>query len=312
MSEVILEVHDLYKAFGPVQAVSGISLSIKKGECLAILGPNGAGKTTTVEILEGLVQADRGEIFYFGENIKSKSNHFLEKVGVVLQDTKLYRKFTVKETLELFASFYKTSLPAASLLKSMQLEEKANARLETLSGGQKQRLYLACALVNNPDLLFLDEPTTGLDPQARRLLWDQLKELIWAGKSILLTTHYMDEAQHLADRVAIMDKGQIRDFGSPDELILKYVGGKVICIRSQNDLGDLAEIFEGRWFEKAKQSGQSPPFVYEISTTNLAKDLSQLTHILETQSRAFPDLEIMTPNLEDVFIKLTGRSIRND
>ncbi len=247
-------------------------------------------KTTTVEILEGLVQADRVEIFYFGENIKANQNTFSKKSGLSSKTQRLYRKFTVKETLELFASFYKTSLPAASLLKSMQLEEKANARLETLSGGQKQRLYLACALVNNPDLLFLDEPTTGLDPQARRLLWDQLKELNRAGKSILLTTHYMDEAQHLADRVAIMDKGQIRDFGSPDELILKYVGGKVICIRSQYDLGDLAEIFEGRWLEKAKQSGQSPPFVYEIRSTNLAKDLSQLTHILETKKGPSPIL----------------------
>ena len=214
-----LEVHNLRKAYKDVVAVDGLDLEVRLGECFGLLGPNGAGKTTTIEICEGLIAADSGEVEMLGMRWDSDAGRLRQRLGIQLQDTQLSEKLTVFETVRLFRSFYHAGPAAAEAIGLVQLEEKQKARVGTLSGGQKQRLAMACALVGDPDFLFLDEPTTGLDPQARRQLWDLIEEFKLAGRTILLTTHYMDEAERLCDRVAIMDHGKIIALGTPRELI---------------------------------------------------------------------------------------------
>src|SRR5580658_4852605 len=214
-----LEVHNLRKVYKDVVAVDGLDLQVRLGECFGLLGPNGAGKTTTIEICEGLIAADSGEVEMLGMRWESDSSRLRQRLGIQLQDTQLSEKLTVFETVRLFRSFYHAGPSAAEAIALVQLEEKQKARVGTLSGGQKQRLAMACALVGDPDFLFLDEPTTGLDPQARRQLWELIEKFKLAGRTILLTTHYMDEAERLCDRVAIMDHGKVIALGTPRELI---------------------------------------------------------------------------------------------
>jgi len=202
-----------------VRAVDGLDLEIRAGECFGLLGPNGAGKTTTIEICEGLLDRDEGDLQLLGMTWENEADALKEKLGIQLQDTQLSEKLTVKETLELFRSFYEKGRAVETVIDLVQLDEKKNARVGTLSGGQKQRLAIACALVGDPELLFLDEPTTGLDPQSRRQLWSLIEEFKATGRTILLTTHYMDEAEKLCDRVAIVDHGHIIAQGTPHELI---------------------------------------------------------------------------------------------
>jgi ABC-2 type transport system ATP-binding protein len=209
----------LRKSYGDVLAVDGLDLEIRSGECFGLLGPNGAGKTTTVEICEGLLERDSGDLHILGMTWESDADRLRERLGIQLQDTQLSEKLTVTETLQLFRSFYDKGREVQNVIDLVQLDEKKNARVGTLSGGQKQRLAIACALVGNPELLFLDEPTTGLDPQSRRQLWSLIEEFKASGRTILLTTHYMDEAEKLCDRVAIVDHGHIIAQGSPHELI---------------------------------------------------------------------------------------------
>ena len=214
-----LRVQNLRKAFGDVVAVDGLQLEVHPGECFGLLGPNGAGKTTTIEICEGLTEPDSGEVEVLGRQWHSDESALRQRLGIQLQETQLADKLTVTETLQLFRSFYHQGPSVAQVIDLVQLGEKRSARVVTLSGGQKQRLALACALVGDPELIFLDEPTTGLDPQARRQLWDLITEFKGMGRTILLTTHYMDEAEILCNRVAIMDHGKVIALGTPLELM---------------------------------------------------------------------------------------------
>ena len=214
-----VRVAGLRKSDGDVVAVDGLDLEIRTGECFGLLGPNGAGKTTTIEICEGLLERDSGDVEVLGMSWETEPDQLKERLGIQLQDTQLSEKLTVTETLRLFASFYDKSRGIDDVIDIVQLGEKRKARVGTLSGGQKQRLAVACALVGNPELLFLDEPTTGLDPQSRRQLWSLIEEFRATGRTILLTTHYMDEAEKLCDRVAIVDHGRVIATGTPHELI---------------------------------------------------------------------------------------------
>src|SRR5687767_9776751 len=219
MPEAALRVRALRKVYKDVVAVSGLDLEVPAGECFALLGPNGAGKTTTIEICEGLTAPDSGDVEVLGMRWASEARLLRQRLGIQLQETQLADKLTVLETLRLFRSFYARGPSPESLVALVQLQEKRTARIVSLSGGQKQRLALACAFAGDPDLLFLDEPTTGLDPQARRQVWDLIEALKAAGRTIVLTTHYMEEAERLADRVAIVDHGRVIALGTPRELI---------------------------------------------------------------------------------------------
>ena len=214
-----LKVQGLRKAYDDVVAVDGLDLQVESGECFGLLGPNGAGKTTTIEICEGLLAADSGNVEVLGRRWESDAKDLRELLGIQLQDTQLAEKLTVDETLTLFQSFYRDARDVGEVIDIVELGEKRSSRVGTLSGGQKQRLAVACALVGNPQLLFLDEPTTGLDPQSRRQLWDLISKFQAQGKTIVLTTHYMEEAERLCDRVAIIDHGRIIKEGSPADLI---------------------------------------------------------------------------------------------
>src|SRR5690242_20160371 len=229
MSTQALRCVGLVKRFADVTAVNGLDLEVFTGECFGLLGPNGAGKTTTVEILEGLTPSDEGTVELLGQRWTRGDNRALrERIGVQLQETQLAEKVTVVETLRLFRSFYQRGHNVDEVIHTVALEEKRNARVGKLSGGQKQRLAVACALVSDPELLFLDEPTTGLDPQSRRQLWDVVQQFKARGRTVLLTTHYMDEAERLCDRVAVVDRGKVIALGTPAELVASLGGQQVI------------------------------------------------------------------------------------
>jgi ABC-2 type transport system ATP-binding protein len=243
-------VADLHKSYGDFEAVKGISFEIRTGEVFGLLGPNGAGKTTTVEILEGYRKRDRGEVSVLGLDPERAGLAWRERIGVVLQQDELYPYFTVRECVELFAGYYEQPRDAAEVVRLVGLEEKANSRVKTLSGGQKRRLDLAVALVGDPELLFLDEPTTGFDPGARRMAWETIRSLRALGKTILLTTHYIEEAQQLADRVAVLRGGRIVGLGTPSELIgaapateIRYrLNGEVVVMRTEEPTRVLHEL----------------------------------------------------------------------
>lgn len=221
LSDFVVEVKNLSKNYGDLKAVNDISFGVSKGEIFGILGPNGAGKTTTLEILEGLRKPTSGNIRILGKYLPASSKAIKQQIGVQLQASSFFDYLTTKETLDVFGSFYKHKTDSSTLIKEVSLESKAKTYVINLSGGQKQRLAIAKALINDPELIFLDEPTTGLDPQARRNLWDLIELIRTKGKSLILTTHYMDEAEYLCDRVAIMDEGKIKDIETPQNLIKK-------------------------------------------------------------------------------------------
>jgi len=234
----------LHKRYGSVVAVDGLSLAVERGECFGLLGPNGAGKTTTIEILEGLLDPDAGDVEVLGRRWRTHAGELRERLGVQLQETQLTDKLTVEETLRVFRSFYRQGHTIEDLIRLVGLEAKRGSRVGKLSGGQKQRLSIACALAGDPDLLFLDEPTTGLDPQSRRQLWDILARFKAAGGTILLTTHYMDEAEALCDRVAIVDHGKVIALGTPGELIATLAAPKMVV--REGTLEDVFMALTGR------------------------------------------------------------------
>src|SRR3954464_3773552 len=250
---IALSIHNLRKAYGDVVAVDGLELDIFAGECFGLLGPNGAGKTTTIEICEGLNTPDAGEVRVLGRRWGEHDRELRRLLGISLQETQFSEKLTVGETVELFRSFYPSGPAAEAVIAMVQLQEKTRARVGQLSGGQKQRLALACALVGDPELLFLDEPTTGLDPQSRRQLWELIEEFRSTGRTIVLTTHYMDEAERLCDRVAIVDHGRVIAVGTPRELIASLGVEHVVEFAASKDdgldeqsLGALAGVHTAR------------------------------------------------------------------
>ena len=305
-----LEVHNLRKTYKDVIAVDGLELRVRLGECFGLLGPNGAGKTTTIEICEGLIEADSGEVEMLGMRWDSDSNRLRQRLGIQLQDTQLAEKLTVFETVRLFRSFYQAGPSPAEAIALVQLEEKQKSRVGTLSGGQKQRLAMACALVGDPEFLFLDEPTTGLDPQARRQLWDLIEEFKLAGRTILLTTHYMDEAERLCDRVAIMDHGKIIALGTPRELIAS-IGVEHVVEFSAGAASKTLVISTLRGIEGVREVTTENGSV-RLQVTELHRAVPALLAELNRQGLPLTELRTHSASLEDVFVTLTGRRLRDE
>jgi ABC-2 type transport system ATP-binding protein len=305
-----LYVSGLRKAYKDVVAVNGIALEVQAGECFGLLGPNGAGKTTTIEICEGLTIPDAGDVEVLGLRWASDAPALRQRLGIQLQDTQLSDKLTVLETLTLFRSFYEQGPHPSDLIRLVQLQEKRDARVGVLSGGQKQRLALACALVGDPDLLFLDEPTTGLDPQARRQLWDLIDEFKRAGRTILLTTHYMEEAERLSDRVAIMDHGEVIARGTPRELIAS-IGIEHVVECSTGGPGRSVDLDAVRLLPGVRDV-QVANGGLRVQATELHRVVPALLAELTRQGLPLTELRTHSATLEDVFVALTGRHLRDD
>jgi ABC-2 type transport system ATP-binding protein len=307
---VYLTASNLSRNFGEIKAVDGVSLELRAGQCLAVLGPNGAGKTTLIEIMEGLTVADSGQLQVLGLQYKHQRQQIQQLIGVLLQETTLYKRFTVRETWELFGAFFSSSVAVSELAHTLDLESKLDVQLKNLSGGQKQRVYLGCALVNQPKILFLDEPTTGLDPQARRQIWELVKKLKEQGTAVLLTTHYMEEATVLADQVAVMDAGKIIARGAVEPLIKEHCGSAVLELRGDivqlgSALKDMLSKFESKVI--FSDSGrQELGFENELQALDAAKFISERASTEELQLRS---AAVRRSSLEDVFLRVAQRSL---
>ena len=306
----VIDCRDLRKTYdGKIEAVRGLNLEIQAGECFGLLGPNGAGKTTTIEILEGLLEPTSGQVTILGQTWKSHSRELREKIGISLQETRLSEKLTVRETVELFASFYREPRPTNEVLESLQLEERADSWVGKLSGGQRQRLAVATALVGSPKVLFLDEPTTGLDPQSRRQLWDIIRAFQERGGTVLLTTHYMDEAERLCDRLAIVDHGQIIAEGSPTELIARLGGHHVVEFSLADNSRRAAETWQSL---PGVDSVRNDDGLVCLSVREPHRTIPALLERVQTESAQLDRLTTRQASLEDVFVRLTGRHLRED
>ena len=307
-SEPALLCRALVKRYGDVTAVNGLDLEVRAGECFGLLGPNGAGKTTTIEILEGLLVPDGGEVRVLGRSWRSGDDGGLrERMGIQLQETKLTEKASVEETLALFRSFYRRGPTVDEVVARVQLEEKRRSWVVNLSGGQRQRLSLACALVNAPDVLFLDEPTTGLDPQSRRQVWDLVEGFRRDGGTVLLTTHYMDEAERLCDRVAIVDHGRVIALGTPQELIRSLGAEHVIEFAAEGAI-------EPREFERLPGVSQARADGDGVALIVREPHVAIPALLAELSRRSLPLVRLTTHHatLEDVFMNLTGRTLRDE
>ncbi|WP_448522978.1 ABC transporter ATP-binding protein [Pseudothermotoga sp.] len=301
----VLQVKNLKKYYGNVKAVDGVSFRVEQGQIVALLGPNGAGKTTTIEIIEGLRKKDEGEIFYFGRKVETIDEEIKKMLGVQLQKSAFLDNLTVKETLELFSGLYGISLKPSQLrelVETVMLEEKMNSRVKTLSGGQMQRLALAIALVNDPKIVFLDEPTTGLDPQARRHVWQIVRGLVEKGKTVLLTTHYMEEAQELADYVLIMDHGKIIAEGTVDDLIKMLNMESYLEFVVEDPKAFLEKIPGAKIVNGEKMI---------VPTKKVEDDVQKIFILAKNEGLSIENLVVRRPNLEDVFLSLTGRYLRD-
>ena len=305
MGEPIIQVEGLYKNYGAVAALCGVSFAVEEGEVFGLLGPNGAGKTTTVEILEGMRTPDRGLARVGGLDPEKSGTEFKENIGAVLQSTSLPDKLRVREAIELFGQFYQRRADTDKLLERFQLNEKREAFYSQLSGGQKQRLALAIALVNDPAVVFLDEPTAGLDPQVRREIYTIIEELKQEKKTVLITTHYIEEAERLCDRVAIVDHGRVIATGTPRDLKHKSADmtrievrlAKPVTIESLTRLDGVADCRE---FDHT----------YVLHSTHPPQSIVALVKYLEAEHNELQSMEMFSPSLEDVFIELTGRRLR--
>lgn len=291
---IALEARNLKKQYPGVLAVDGVSLAVPEGICFGLLGPNGAGKTTTVEIIEGVTPATSGQVFYYGEVAGRK---FRQEAGIQFQNTALQDFITVRETIEMFRTLYDRQADFDELIEQCSLGDLLDRDNRKLSGGQRQRLLLAVALVNRPRLIFLDEPTTGLDPQARRNFWDLVQSIRAGGSTILLTTHYMDEAQVLCDEIAIMDAGKIIKQGSPEQLLQEQYDGLIIEL----PISDLTDDLSGIEHTILENLG-----IIEVVTTDVSASLQQLSPHVSNLNQ----IKIRQPNLEDLFLDLTGHSLR--
>jgi ABC-2 type transport system ATP-binding protein len=298
----------LRKAYKEVVAVDGIDVEVRSGECFGLLGPNGAGKTTTIEICEGLTQPDGGDVEVLGLSWAVDAPRLRQRLGIQLQETQLSDKLTVIETITLFRSFFHQGLSASDAMGLVGLEEKRSARVGALSGGQKQRLALACALVGDPDLLFLDEPTTGLDPQARRQLWDLIDEFKKVGRTILLTTHYMDEAEKLCDRIAIMDHGTVIARGTPRELVASIGVEHVVEFSADGRRVDLGALTRLAGVRDVQDAGGE----VRLQASELHRVVPALLEELSRQNLPLTGLRTRSATLEDVFVSLTGRHLRDE
>jgi len=291
----LLEVINLVKSYGTVEAVKDVSFEVDKGSCFGLLGPNGAGKTTTIEVIENVISPTSGTILYKGE---PRSSSFNEEVGIQFQETSLLSFMTVRETLETFQSLYEESNDLDGLIERCHLAEFQHQNNDRISGGQKQRFLMALALINQPDLLFLDEPSTGLDPQARRNLWEIVEMIKAEGKTIILTTHYMEEAEHLCDEIAIMDTGRIIARGTPDDLIREHGGQKSISLPRAALNGKMDKLpFKSRGSQERM----------DLLTDDINACLQSLIH----ENIDLSDLTVNVQNLESVFLNLTGRQLRD-
>ena len=313
-----IECTNLRKTYdGKVEAVRGLSLRIEAAECFGLLGPNGAGKTTTIEILEGLLAPTCGEVRIFGHTWKDNPRQLREWIGISLQETRLSEKLNVRETIELFASFYREPRPADDILEELQLTEKSDAWVGKLSGGQKQRLAVATALVGNPRILFLDEPTTGLDPQSRRQLWEIVRAFQKKGGTVLLTTHYMDEAERLCDRLAIVDHGEIIAEGTPSDLIDQLGGHHVVEFQVSKDGNADSDNLDDDNLKRWRSLPSVESVRREDSTVCLSVREPHLTipallDAVTSDGHQLEHLSTRQASLEDVFVLLTGRHLRED
>ena len=303
--DAVIQVDDLSKRYGDLKAVDGVSFSVERGEVFGILGPNGAGKTTTLECIEGLIEPTSGMTTVLGINTQGEPQKVKERIGVQLQASAYFDYLTLKEILDLFGMFYDRRVEPLELLEQVNLADRANTTVNKLSGGQQQRFTIAATLVNDPEVVFLDEPTTGLDPQARRSLWEFVQAINEAGRTVVLTTHYMEEAEYLCDRIAIMDRGEIVALDTPVNLIralpVPYqirLGGE--CLEYLEELGRLAGVREATAEESAVR----------LLATDASETVSAVMEWAGSSGVKLTHLEVIPSNLEDVFLSITGRALR--
>ncbi|MFP4170691.1 MAG: ABC transporter ATP-binding protein [Methanomassiliicoccales archaeon] len=300
LPEAVIEVEDLVKRYGQLNAVDGISFRVEAGEVFSILGPNGAGKTTTVEILESLRDLTSGEVRVLGHDLTKGSRAIIERIGVLPQRFDAYDLLTVRENIRYFAQMFDSPVDEWRLIETVALEDKADSLFKTLSGGMKQRVGVAISLVNDPALVFLDEPTTGLDPRARREVWEVIRSLRERGKTVILTTHYMEEAEALSDRVAIMNQGRFIALGSPQEIIERHGGRNVAVIRGGGK--PALELLGGRG--EAELKGEDVHITLENK-----RDLGPMIAALEEEGMYYEEIMLKRSNLEEVFLSLTGKKL---